>query len=399
MSTSTSSPLANRAFRRLFAAQTTSLLGTGLASVALALLAYDLAGGHAGEVLGTALAIKMIAYVAVAPVAGVAARLLPRRGLLVSLDLIRAAAVCLFPFVDAIWQVYVLIAVISACSGAFTPIFQATLPELLPDERQYTRALSLSRLAYDLENLISPAAAAAALTLLSYRELFTANAAAFAVSAALIVTTGLPKIAAGRERINWQGISRGSRIYFAIPRLRGLFALSLATAAAGAMVIVNTVVYVRQQLAGSESATAIALAAFGFGSMAAALSLPRLIERLGSDRPPMLAGALLLAGGMLAGAAGPGYPALLAIWAAVGIGYSLILTPAGRLLQRSAAAADRPALYAAQFALSHACWLITYPLAGLAAAGLGFTAAFVIMAAICLAAAAAAGFLWQKEQT
>ena len=33
-------------------------------------------------------------------------------------------------------------------------------------------------------------------------------------------------------------------------------------------------------------------------------------------------------------------------------------------MRRSAQAEDRPALFAAQFALSHACWLLTYPLAG-----------------------------------
>ncbi|HOU64951.1 MAG TPA: MFS transporter, partial [Thermomonas sp.] len=60
----------HRTFRRLFAAQVIALVGTGLATVALALLAYDLAGAHAGEVLGTALAIKMVVYVVLAPVSG-----------------------------------------------------------------------------------------------------------------------------------------------------------------------------------------------------------------------------------------------------------------------------------------------------------------------------------------
>ncbi len=51
--------LRNTSFRRLYAAQIVALLGTGLATMALALLAYDLAGPDAGAVLGTALAIKM----------------------------------------------------------------------------------------------------------------------------------------------------------------------------------------------------------------------------------------------------------------------------------------------------------------------------------------------------
>ncbi|MET0187787.1 MAG: MFS transporter, partial [Pseudonocardia sediminis] len=62
--------LQNRAYRRLFVAQMLALVGTGLATVALGLLAYELAGERAGQVLGTALAIKMVAYVAIAPVVG-----------------------------------------------------------------------------------------------------------------------------------------------------------------------------------------------------------------------------------------------------------------------------------------------------------------------------------------
>ena len=55
---------------------------------------------------------------------------------------------------------------------------------------------------------------------------------------------------------------------------------------------------------------------------------------------------------------------MLALWLVLGLGYSAAQTPSGRLLRRSAHAEDRPAVFAAQFALSHACWLICYPLAG-----------------------------------
>ncbi len=42
------SPLQDRTYLRLFTAQVVALAGTGLSTVALALLAYDLAGGDAG---------------------------------------------------------------------------------------------------------------------------------------------------------------------------------------------------------------------------------------------------------------------------------------------------------------------------------------------------------------
>ena len=101
--------LSNRTYRHLFAAQVIALVGTGLATVALGLLAWDLAGGDAAQVLGTALAIKMVAYVTLSPVAQAFADRVSRRTLLVTLDLVRAGVALALPFVSEIWQIYALI--------------------------------------------------------------------------------------------------------------------------------------------------------------------------------------------------------------------------------------------------------------------------------------------------
>src|SRR5215213_5458535 len=279
------SVLGNRTYRHLFAAQVIALLGTGMMTVALGLLAFEIAGDNAGAVLGTALAIKMVAYVGVAPVVGGFANYLPRRAFLVSMDLMRAAVAIALPFVDQVWQVYVLIFVLQAASAAFTPTFQATIPDVLPDEAQYTRALSLSRLAYDMESLLSPMLAAALLTVVSFHWLFGGTLVGFLVSALLVVLVKVPQPPASeRSGGIYDKTTRGIRIYLATPRLRGLLAVNLSVAAAGAMVIVNTVVVVRGMLGGTDSDVAIALACFGGGSMVAALSLPRLLDRL-QDRP------------------------------------------------------------------------------------------------------------------
>src|SRR6266436_6074379 len=180
------SVLANRIYRHLFCAQVIALVGTGLMTVALGLLAYKIAGDKAGAVLGTALAIKMVAYVGVAPVVGGFANMLPRRAFLVSMDIARAAVALALPFVDHIWQVYALIFVLQSASAAFTPTFQATIPDILPQEEANTRALSLSRLAYDMESLISPVLAAAFLTLISFNWLFAGTVIGFLCSAARI---------------------------------------------------------------------------------------------------------------------------------------------------------------------------------------------------------------------
>jgi len=53
-------------------------------------------------VLGTALAIKMVAYIGIAPVVGAYADRLPRKGLLVVMDLVRAGVALVLPFVEAV---------------------------------------------------------------------------------------------------------------------------------------------------------------------------------------------------------------------------------------------------------------------------------------------------------
>jgi H+ antiporter protein len=392
--------LANRTYRHLFSAQIIALIGTGMLTVALGLLAFQLAGNQAGTVLGTALAIKMVAYVGVAPIVAAFANQLPRRAFLVAMDLLRAAIALMLPFVDQIWQIYILIFVLQSASAAFTPTFQATIPDVLPEEKDYTRALSLSRLAYDLESLLSPMLAAALLTVISFHWLFAGTVVGFLASALLVLSVTVPQPAAS-ERAGgiYDKTTRGIRIYLATPRLRGLLALNLSVAAAGAMVIVNTVVIVRGMLSLSDTHVAVALACFGFGSMVAALELPSVLDRV-NDRRVMIPAAALMAVLLFILAAvismnliSP-WPAVLLTWALLGIGYSAVQTPTGRLLRRSAQPSDRPTLFAAQFALSHACWLATYPLAGWLGAGAGLPVTLVVLGLITALGAGAAILLW-----
>lgn len=395
--------LRNRTYRRLFAAQVIAQLGTGLATIALALLAFELAGGRAGVVLGTALAIKMLANVFVTPVATALIAGFSRRRVLIAMDLLRAGVVLLLPFVSEVWQIYLLIFALQSASAVFTPTFQAAIPDILTDEDAYTRALSLTRVAYDLESLLSPTIAALLLTVIGFHWLFGCTALGFLASASLVLSVTIPQPAAASDRGGlWQRTTRGLDIYLKTPRLRGLGVLNLAVAAAGAMVIVNTVVVVRAGLGRPESDVAIAMAVFGAGSMLSAFLLPRLLERY-SDRLVMIGGAWLLTAGLgalavLSPFAAPSllWPALLVVWWVLGVGYGAVLTPSGRLLRRSASSADRPAVFAAQFALSHACWLATYPLAGLLATYTDLSVTLLALAVLTVLGGVSALALWPR---
>ena len=149
------SVLGNQSYARLFSAQMIALLGTGLLTVALGLLAFDIAGSDAGLVLGLAMTIKMVAYVAVAPLVNALVSHIPRKPVLIGSDIVRGLIALCLPLVSEAWQIYILIFILQSASATFTPAFQAVIPSILTEERDYTRALSLSRLAYDGSSSLS----------------------------------------------------------------------------------------------------------------------------------------------------------------------------------------------------------------------------------------------------
>ncbi|WP_341730258.1 MFS transporter [Brooklawnia sp.] len=398
--------LRSRVYLRLFAAQVVSLVGTGLATVALGLLAHDVAGGHAGVVLGGIFTVKMIAYVFVAPLMNAALVRLPRRNVMVGADIVRVVIALCLPFAGQPWQIFFLVFVLQSASATFTPTFQSVIPIVLPDEDDYTQALSLSRLAYDLESIASPMLAALLLLVMQSNTLFLGTALGFAGSAALVLSAALPKslgLSDPREGpIRPFGARARSGIaHFARrPGLRPILALNLVSAAAVSLVLVHTVVIVRSDIGLDQSAVAVFLAINGAGSMTAALVLPRVLRRV-DERTIMLpaAGSLAaltaLAGvALLSASGGPEIVILAALWYLIGLAWSAVETPIGRIIRRETPPDELSAAFAAQFSLSHACWLICYPLAGaLGLAGLSTTA--FALAGLATAAAVLATLLWR----
>ena len=387
-----------RDYRRLFSAQVIALFGTGLATVALGLLAYDLAGQNAGAVLGTALTIKMVMYVLIAPLAAAYADRLPRRLFLVLLDVVRALVVLALPFVTEVWHIYLLIGILQASSAAFTPTFQATIPDIVTKESDYTRALSASQVAYTMETLLSPVLAAIALTFMTFNWLFIATSVGFVISAMLVLATHIPNARPSDHAGPWARVSSGIRTFTATTSLRGVIALNLVVASAGSIVVVNTVNHVRDTLAGTQSDVAWALAASGGGTLLVALALPWILDRV-ADRKVMMTGAIVLLIGVLAAVAMTGtavvsWAVTIAIWVIIGAGMALIVTPTGRVIRSAVRLSELPAAFAAQFSLSHMAWLLTYPIAGWVGTAAGFTWAWSLLAALAVTGAVGAVLLW-----
>lgn len=389
--------LRNKTYRFLFSAQVIALLGTGLLTIALGLLAFDLAGDAAGAVLGTALTIKMVAYVGVAPLVAALVDRLPKKLVLVSADVVRLTIALMLPLVTDVWQIYLLVFVLQSASATFTPAFQALIPALLPKPHEYTQALALSRLAYDLEALLSPLIAAALLTVLTFNNLFLGTAIGFAASAGLVLIATMPhNVPEPSVTTFWERLPVGLNVFARTPSLRFLMLTNFVVAAGTALVLVNSVVYVKGVFGFDDAALAITLGAYGLGSLLVAINIPRIVHRLGVTRT-MLTGATTVVVGLLcsivvtmfAVTSPTAWWVLLATWMLLGAGTSLINTPSSRLLADASTPENRNLVYTAQFALSHACFLVTYPLAGWVGA-VSLTAAAAVLTAIAIAGAVAA---------
>lgn len=394
----------NRDFRFLFAAQIISLLGSGVTTVGLALFAYQLTGGEsATAVIGYALTLRILAFLLFSQPAGVLADRFNRKKILVAADLARFALLALFPFVTTVWQIYALIFAINAVTAFFTPTFEASIPEVAGEEH-YVKALSLSRVAVDVEAFAAPALAGLLVVFVGVRWVFWFDAFTYLVSALLVLVASVPFVAKKQVPLSvsvfLKEITTGTRILLREPSLRQALVLSFAEATAGAAAIVATVVYVRDVLGRGESAFTLVMAGLGIGSALTAVILGRITSRYEQaakergtlhTRRHVWAGHALIIGGivlgllLLPGVFEPPLILFAVLWFLNGAGQALIAIPSSTLLAEHTHEEERGRAYAAHFALTHACWLVTYPATGYASARFGTPLSFTVAGVVCLA--------------
>lgn len=390
-------PLANKTFRRLFAAQICSLLGVGLLTVALSLLAFRIGGSAAGgQVLGLVLALKMVAYVFLAPLAETLSEGISRKRVMVSLDFGRMLLLLPMAFANEIWQMVALTFAFFALSAGFTPLFQSVVPEVLPEENDYTQALSWSRIAYTLEAVLSPVIAAILLNLVTGEALFYAAALAFLGSVLALVWAKIPNVIfTSRKGTLLKRTGYGLWVHWHTPRLRGLVLLKFALSLAMAWVLVNSVVYAGARLGDADEFFPILMACYGAGAVLGAIIVPGMVRK-SSERTAMFTGTFgfAVAGAAFALLPPLSLPALGLIWVAFGTASSLTLTPGGLVITKSATSRDRPAVFAAQFSLSHAGWMIAYPFAGWLAGHTSLEMSLLILSMMCASVAVAALAVW-----
>ena len=393
----------NRNYILLFAAQIVSLLGSGVTTVGLALFAYQLTGGEsATAVIGSALFLRILAFLLFSQPAGVLADRFNRKYILIAADVVRFALLALFPFITEVWQIYALIFLINAVTAFFTPTYEASIPEIVGEEH-YVKALSYSRVAVDIEAVAAPAVAGLLIVWLGVRWVFWFDAATYLVSAALVLPVVMPFVKKAFAPLSASGflteLTVGTRIILREPSLRQAIVLSFAEALAGAAAIVATVVYVHEILGYGDTAFTLVMAGLGLGSTLAAIALGRATGRYEKDlsnteslhgrrhvwtRYALVAGGVILGLLLIPGIFKPSIVIFAVMWFLNGAGQALIGISSSTLLAEHTSEDERGRAYAAHFALTHACWLITYPAIGYGAAFLGTPVTFTAAGAICL---------------
>ncbi len=197
----------NRRYFPLWLGQLISNLGDTLHYIALVVWVYQRFGSSL-VVAGTVF-FEVVPVILLAPIAGVLIDRLPRKVVLIVSDLVRAVLVLALLLTTELWQIYAIVAFLTAAGTFFNPAVNATLPTLL-DEQDLLAANTVSWSTGRFVQIIGSALAGGVIATIGAEAAFVFNAGTFIVSALFLlllpVSAGRPVVARG-----WRGFVNDAR--------------------------------------------------------------------------------------------------------------------------------------------------------------------------------------------
>lgn len=359
--------LRDKAFATLYFAQTISLLGDAFTWVGLALLSYQFGKENSAVILASALTLRVIAFIIFSPFAGVLADRVDRKKILYITHFIRMGIICCLPFVNAEWQIYVLVFLLNVFNAFFTPTYKSIIPQVV-DQKNYRQAIGLSTATFQLLGVLGPGLAGIIAVWFGPRDIFFVDAASFILAGILILMLPAQQISRPVSRISkkplsaWADVVKGAKLLFGNKLIRFALAIEFISAIAGAQILVNTVGHIKSGLLLGDKQYGWAMAAFGIGATIAAFVAGNL-DKSKSRRVSLIIGVLLL-GLAIAGANYASYTVLLVLWLLAGLGQSLSEMPSETLIGENIASDEQGKVFGSHFAFSHLWWAIAYPIAG-----------------------------------
>ncbi len=284
-------PLETGQYRLLALALVLSLFGTGVWIVAVVWQVIELGGTPVDlSIVATAGSIGLVLAVLLG---GVAADRIPQKRILSAVEAIKAAsavtiAVLALTETIEVWHLAVISLLLGIADGFFYPAYSAWLPALLPADQLLAANGIEGVLRPTLMNAAGPAAASAAIAVLSPGLGFAIVGGTQAVAAVLLGTMRLTPVRRDADaepthplRAVWVDVRDGVRYMVGTRWLLAtlLYSALLVLVIMGPIEVLLPFA-VRDQTGGGAGAFALALAAFGIGGalgsiVVASLRLPR----------------------------------------------------------------------------------------------------------------------------
>ena len=370
-------------FRRLWLAQTVSVLGDFLALFAVQVAIVFRMHGSARDVTGVFIATLAPAVV-LGPLAGAFAdRWDPRRTMIAS-DVARGALILLLMQAATVPQICAIVFAVSCCSSFFAPAQSITLP-LLVTRTGLLAANARLQQSMQVVRLASPAIAAALVAAVGERICYAADGASFFVSAALLATLRYSRPApASPRRAIYRELGCGFHFLLTDSRFSSVvLSLTAGTFAAGCFGALASL-YVRDVLQRGPAVLGMIASLIAGGTLAGS----SVLRECGHDPRRLLGGGMAgIGASILLIAAVPNTAAALLGSAGMGIGVAVVMIAASLMLQGETPPELRGRVSGASAALTSLAQLWALTLSGMAAARLGIRGVFLVSAALLFAIA------------
>ena len=354
-------------FAKLFISQTASLAGSSFTWLGLALLAYQLDPERSAIILATTLTLRVAAYILFSPFAGVVSEQFKRKNILWVTQAIRVVTLFLLFLINSEYQLYLLVFLMNVAAAFFTPTYRAIIPQVVPRD-EYREANGFSMATFQLLSVFGPALAGVFALWFGAQQLFLISAVLMTIGIAVVLTIPGQELQGGvvtakvTFRGGWQSVVKGVRLLFGNKILRFALSIEFISAIAGALVLVNTVGWVKSSLHQDDSGYGLVMALFGVGAAITAFLIGSLDKS--KTRALSLIGGALLVGVSISFANFVSFNGLLVLWVFAGIGQTLADLPSETLIGENIHADDQAKVYGSHFAFSHLWWFIGYPFAG-----------------------------------
>ncbi len=372
----------NPPLRRLLAAWLQSCLGTGAGYVALLLLTNRYLHHSPWAISGVLLA-DFLPAIAFGSWFGALADRYSKRGLIVTANLVQAAAWGGLAFVHTAVPIFALALLAGSGNALQRPALRSALPLVAGEAQQVAAAL------YDTSRWVGitagPLLAAGLFAVSGLALPLALNGLSFLIAGVVMatITIGTPA-PAGPQADAPSGLRAGLAVAFAAPGIAAVILCSAGAVVAGGLLNVSEPLLATGPLHGSASDYALLVASYGAGMVVASV----LVARRGTVVASVLIrryldAQILTAVGMFGSAiVGSVWPATLA-FAATGYANALLLVSETQLIQLRVPGAVQGRLFGAKDTVEGAAFLIGLVGAGALVATTGVRVTLAIGAGLC----------------